>query len=57
MNHVVLSSSANPYPALDVPITEIAFWNMKEGVDKCAFEDLLDEFARKVLNCGLISGG
>ena len=48
MYHALLSTST-PETALDAPLTEVLFWNLKEGTDKEEFKKLEDEFATKVL--------
>ena len=44
--HVTLATN-DPYPALEAPLTELAIWKMREGIDRINFTDIFTPLMAK----------
>ena len=44
--HVTLAPN-DPYPALEAPLTELAIWKMREGIDRTKFTDIFTPLMAK----------
>ena len=44
--HVTLAPN-DPYPALEAPLTELAIWKLREGIDRTKFTDIFTPLMAK----------